>query len=98
MIRLFKHYIPHAVLLFGLPAHKDETGSAAKDPAAPVHCLVGSAPGSGPESPQLIVELRRVAARLGHDVLVGVERGQHDDGGALQGAVLCLDAGEDGRT
>lgn len=43
------------------------------DPAAPVHCLVGSAPGSGPESPQLIVELRRVAARLGHDVLVGVQ-------------------------
>lgn len=43
------------------------------DPAAPVHCLVGGVPGSGPESPQLIVELRRLAARLGHEVLVGVQ-------------------------
>ncbi|MFP5023458.1 PucR family transcriptional regulator [Pseudonocardia phyllosphaerae] len=43
------------------------------DPAAPVHCLVGSVPGSGPESPRLIVELRRSAGRLGHDVLVGAQ-------------------------
>jgi porphobilinogen synthase len=28
------------VLLFGLPAHKDETGSSAKDPAAPVQSAI----------------------------------------------------------
>ncbi|GAA1399174.1 helix-turn-helix domain-containing protein [Pseudonocardia kongjuensis] len=43
------------------------------NPAAPVHCLVGRVPGSGSESPQLIVELRKLAARLHHDVLVGVQ-------------------------
>ncbi|ANY08454.1 PucR family transcriptional regulator [Pseudonocardia sp. HH130630-07] len=43
------------------------------DPAAPVPCLVGSAPGSGSESPQLVLELRRSAARLGQEVLVGVQ-------------------------
>ncbi|MBC3190914.1 helix-turn-helix domain-containing protein [Pseudonocardia sp. C8] len=43
------------------------------DPAAPVQCLVGTVPGSGPDSPQLIVELRRLAARLGYEVLVGVQ-------------------------
>jgi hypothetical protein len=43
------------------------------NPAVPVQCLVGSVPGSGSESPQLIVELRRLAARLGHEVLVGVQ-------------------------
>ena len=43
------------------------------DPTARVHCLVGSVPGTGPDSPQLIVELRRLAARLGYEVLVGVQ-------------------------
>ncbi|MBP2369931.1 PucR family transcriptional regulator [Pseudonocardia parietis] len=43
------------------------------DPAARAHCLVGSVPGSGPDSPQLIVELRRLAARLGYEVLIGVQ-------------------------
>ncbi|MFP5071081.1 PucR family transcriptional regulator [Pseudonocardia nantongensis] len=43
------------------------------DPAAPVRCLVGEVPGTGPESPRLIVELRRLAARLGHEILVGVQ-------------------------
>ena len=47
------------------------------DPDAPVRCLVGSppTPGSdaGPESPELLTELRRQAARHGHEVLVGVQ-------------------------
>jgi hypothetical protein len=47
------------------------------DPEAPVHCLVGSppTPGSdaGPESPELLTELRRQAVRRGYEVLVGVQ-------------------------
>ncbi|WP_243653292.1 PucR family transcriptional regulator [Pseudonocardia endophytica] len=47
------------------------------DPDAPVRCLVGSPPtpgsNAGPESPELLTELRRQAARRGHEVLVGVQ-------------------------
>ena len=47
------------------------------DPDAPVRCLVGSPPtpdsDAGPESPELLTELRRQATRRGHEVLVGVQ-------------------------
>ncbi len=47
------------------------------DPEAPVRCLVGSPPtpdsDAGAESPELLTELRRQAARHGHEVLVGVQ-------------------------
>lgn len=47
------------------------------DPDAPVFCLVGSPPtpdsDAGPESPELLTELRRQAARHGHEMLVGVQ-------------------------
>ncbi|WP_242622973.1 helix-turn-helix domain-containing protein [Pseudonocardia sediminis] len=49
------------------------------DPEAPVRCLVGSPPLAGPapsspaESPELLADLRRHAARLGHEILVGVQ-------------------------
>lgn len=56
------------------------------DPDAPVSCLVGSPPQgcrpestggaahpSAAESPELLTDLRRHAARLGHEILVGVQ-------------------------
>ncbi|MEQ3553957.1 helix-turn-helix domain-containing protein [Pseudonocardia nematodicida] len=43
------------------------------DPGAPVRCLVGSVPDPDQGSPQLITELRRQAAGLSHEVLVGVQ-------------------------